>query len=97
MVKTGYKKVFTDREKLDQMLALRQVGWAESSLSLFFGTSKSSISDRLTKHKVPKPPRVYTIERFTIAIPGGDPRWRIMGGERTNLGRSYRDYLQMSN
>lgn len=94
MVQIGYKKIFSDPKKLEQMLNLRNAGWAESSLTYFFNCSKSSISERLDKHGVPKPAIVYTVESIVSKVlPQKDTRWRMMGGEKTNIGKSYKDYL----
>lgn len=91
----GGTKVFIDKEKFYQMVNLRRAGWAETSLSLLFDCKVPSISAKCKKFYIEPLGKVYTIERI---IDGVLPRnennlWRMSGGEKTCMGRSYKDYL----
>lgn len=94
MVKNGYRKVFADPQKLEQLITLRRVGWAETSLALFFGCGFPSVSTKLAKQRVPHPKKVFSIEIIASkVIPQAETRWRMSGGERICVGKSYDDYL----
>lgn len=88
------KKVFLDKEKLYQMINLRLNGIAVSSLALFFNVDRSSISYQCDKYLIEPNDEVYTLERIiSKVLPKPDLTFKVINGERINLGRSYKEYL----
>lgn len=63
----GNKKLFVDKSKLSQMLALRYSGYALTSLAILYNCDISSIRFWCDRFHV-KPKEVYTIERFLRQI-----------------------------
>lgn len=95
-MRKGDVKIFADRQKLFQMVNLRRIGWAETSLGMLFGCDRSSIKEQCQKYKINPLRNIYTIERIASkAMPfeRNKTDWRMIGGEKICLGRSYSDYL----
>lgn len=95
-MKKGNKKIFVrDKDLLSQMLALRYYGYALTSLANMFGCDRTSISHHCKMFHIRPVEQVYTIERIVSQIiPKEQPTtYKIVNGERINLGKSYAEYL----
>lgn len=95
-MRKGDVKIFADRQKLSQMVNLRRIGWAESSLALLFGCNIEPISTKCKRYRIKPLDNTYTFERIALkAMPVNEnkTRWRISGGENLCMGRSYKDYF----
>lgn len=77
------------------MLNLRIIGLSQASLGALFGVDKTSIRHHLTKYHLPKPEQVYSLERIiSDCLPKPvAATYKVVNGERINLGRDYKDYL----
>lgn len=88
--------VFKEKEKLYQMLNLRRAGISLTTLGLIFGVDRKSIEYHCNKYKIrPMGVDVYTIERIVHKVlpPIPQQTYRIVNGERINIGKSYAEYL----
>src|SRR5260221_11247967 len=94
-MRQGDKKTFIQKNKLYAMLNLRLNGLAMSSLALLFGVDRSSIAYQCEKYQIgPQDDSIYTIERIiSQIIPKQNIQYKIVNGEKINLGKSYKDYL----
>ncbi len=92
----GTHKVLHNKAKLYQMLNLRLMGFSLTSLAAIYGVDWTSIRHHTRYYQIPRP--INTINLFAIvsqAIPKQEPlTYKIVNGERINLGKSYKDYLQ---
>ncbi len=97
-MKKGQTTQFANKNRLEEMIKLRRNGLAESSLSLIFNVDKSTIRYHLKKYYITHPVEVYAVERIVgKTLPNStDPQWKVVGNERINLGRNYKDYLRLS-
>ena len=89
------KKLFLNKESLYTMINLRINGFAISSLALLFNCDPSSIRNQCDRYEIVPLDDIYTIERIihkTFPKPS-ESRWKIVDGERINLGKSYKEYL----
>lgn len=89
-------KIFQDREKLAEMLDLRLGGYSISALATLFKCDKSSIRYQCDKYNVEPPYKeVYAVERIASQVTSSAiGNWKIINGERVNMGKSYKEYLQ---
>lgn len=94
-MKLNGHKILNNKPKLYLMVNLRLIGLNQGSLGALFGVDKTSIRHHLRKYQVPKPEHVYNLERIiSEALPEPVPvTYKIVNGERINLGRSYKDYF----
>lgn len=60
-MKKGGKRIFNDKEALQEMLTLRNKGWSYTALSVRFNCDHSSILYQCRKHGVELPSKVPTI------------------------------------
>lgn len=106
-MRAGYKKIFNDEKKLQEMLDLRSQGWSFPKLGARYGCDHSSIIYQVKKHGVRvksellnqfqrsgyrKSCTIYpTVE---ISITESDKR---MGVVKMNQGKDYIDYLRELN
>lgn len=92
----GNTKLFThDKGKFYQMVNLRIIGVATSSLGLLFNCDRSSIESQLDKYFINPKEQIYTIERIVSnALPESkeDNRWIDMGERKINRGKTYAEY-----
>ena len=102
----GNKKIFRDKKLLTQMLNLRLNGLALSSLAWLFACDRDSITKQCQKYGI-EPHHVYSrvmldeegevimVERIVSAVlPKDNLTYKIVNGERINLGKSYAEYVR---
>ena len=90
------KKIFLDKAKLYQMVNLRLNGLSLTSLGYLFNCNLKSIEYQCDKYNVKPIDDTYTIERLVSKILRNkikEPTYKVVNGEKINLGRSYKDYL----
>lgn len=92
------KKVFLDTEKLLRMIALRRAGYATTTLAIIFGVDRSSIEYHCQRFSLKPEVQVYSLERIisdvlTTLNPQTEPTFKIVNGEKINLGKSYAEYM----
>ena len=107
-MKQGNKKLFLNKIILTQMLNLRLNGLALSSLAWIYNCDRDSISKQCAKYGIepdhiyhkfaaPAPHQVFLLERIVSQIlPKDGGNYKIVNGERINLGKSYKEYLAES-
>lgn len=92
------KKVFLNKEKLTEMLNLRINGYAIRSLATKYGVDTSSIRYQCDKYLInPMDEEVYDVGRIVSQVlPQPRQTYKIVSGEKINLGKSYTEYLEAS-
>lgn len=92
------RKIFLNKPLLYEMLNLRLSGWALTSLAFYYGCDFTSIKYQCIKYQVEPIEDVYTIERMIRQIiPKSLPlSYKIVNGEKINLGKSYKEYCKTS-
>lgn len=106
-MRQGDKKLFKDKVKLYQLINLRLNGMALSSLALMFSCDRDSVTKQIVKYGVIPShiyglenldiPEIFTIERIiTQVIPVNFANYKVVNGERINLGKSYKEYVAES-
>jgi hypothetical protein len=89
------KTIFKDRNKLDQLINLRIIGFSTETLACLFNVERTDLTYHFKKYKIEQPEVVYNIQRIVKEIiPKEENKWRIENGKRINLGKSYDDYLK---
>lgn len=95
-MKLGNKKTLVlHSPQFDQMVNLRLAGLSLISLAAIYGVDWTSVRHHVKYNKIPKPKEVYSLERIIAqAIPQAPKlTYKIVNGERINLGKSYKEYL----
>lgn len=99
-MKQGDKKLFLDRDKLTQMINLRRNGLTVTTLAIMFGCDYSSIRAQCDKYGiVPRVDVIYGIERIIAQIIPHyiqSKTFKVVNGEKINLGKSYAEYVTES-
>lgn len=92
-------KIFQDKDKLLEMLNLRIDGCSISFLAAYYHCDKSSIRFQCDKYNVePSDEKVYAVDRILVqTFPKVVGYWKEVNGERVNVGKSYKEYLQEAN
>lgn len=85
----SYARVFKNPVVLKEMIILRLQGWPLKELAFKYGCEHTSVRKACIRNglpnEVPLLPRPIIIFR---------PVYRDFDGERVNLGKSYREYLE---
>lgn len=97
-MRKGDKTIFSDKDKLLQLIALRRAGYATTTLAIIFGADRSSIDYHCQRFNLKPDRQVYTIERIISDVvlqlkPQENPTYKIVNGEKINLGKSYAEYI----
>jgi len=100
-MKTGQKTIFNNPATLLQMIALRRAGYATTTLAIMFGVDRSSIEYHCQRFSLKPDRQIYSLERIIADVlialnPPADPRFKIVNGERINLGKTYAEYMAES-
>jgi len=97
-MKKGQKTTFSNKNTLEEMVQLRRHGVAISSLAIIYGVDNSTIRWHLRRYYITNPNEVYSIERIVAKLlpSNSQPQWKVINGERINLGKSYKEYLGLS-
>lgn len=103
------KKIFLDKPTLYRMLNLRKTGLTVTTLAIMFNCDYSSIRAQCDKYGIEPleevwPERitggmVYGIERIIAEIIPHyqtQTNYKVVNGERINLGKSYAEYIAES-
>lgn len=77
------------------MLNLRRNGYALTTLSIMYNCDISSIRYQCDKYDIEPLDDVYTLERIISQVlpKQEEPQYKTVGGEKINLGKSYKEYL----
>lgn len=90
------RKIFLNKQKLWEMLNLRMNGYAISTLAIIYHCDMKAIRYQCDKYKITPPDNeLYAVERIvskTISKSIGN--WKFINGERINIGKSYKEYLE---
>ena len=95
----GNTKLFLDKQKLYQMLNLRRNGLTITTLAIMFDCDHTSIQAQCDKYGIHPIDEVYGIERIiaqVIPFYQSQLRFRLVCGEKINIGRSYKEYLSLT-
>lgn len=95
-MKTGNKKRFLDKNRLEDMFKLRRRGLSVYSLASIFSCDVSTIRYHLRKYCIDHPDEIYPIQRLVAkGLPAqiDDDKYKIVNGERINKGKTYKEYL----
>ena len=98
-MRQGDSKIFEmNKENLYRALNLRRIGWSFSSIATHYGCDRTTVENQCAKYGIVPGDVdvVYSIEtiiRDTMPEPPGS-QWVVIGGERINRGRSYKDYFK---
>lgn len=89
------KKLFLNKAKLGEMLYLRFTGFSLISLAALYNCDVMSIFHQCNKFHIEPLTEVYAIDRIIrhVLPPPPPPKWKIINGEKINLGRNYKEYL----
>lgn len=89
------KKIFLDKRKLTSLLNLRLNGFSLTSLAYLYSCDVMTILYRCRQHQVEPQDQVYDIQRIIkLVLPSPQPlTYKMVNGERINLGKSYKEYL----
>lgn len=98
MLKGNKKILIAHSPQFYQMLNLRLIGLSLTSLAGIYGVDWTTIRHHTQHFNIPKPAEVYNLEGIIAqAIPKAPKlTYKIVNGERINLGKSYREYLAQS-
>lgn len=108
MIKKSGTFVFSDKDKLIEMLALRRSGWTFESLAELYSCDRSSLRYQCRKYQIfphktrfhfnPHSLEVFDPKRIItsvlIEVYPIDTQWTIIDGEKINKGKSYAEYLE---
>ncbi len=95
-MKKGNKKIFLNKPRLYQMLNLRRNGLALTSLAVIYNCDRTSVAYHCKEYQIaPIDEEVYDLERIISQIlpKAPQPTFKIVNGERINLGKTYKEYL----
>ena len=98
-MRTGDTKIFLHKPTLYRMLNLRKTGLTVTTLAWMFNCDYSSIRAQCDKYSIVPMDEVYGIERIIAQIIPQyqtDPQYKVVNGEKINLGHSYAEYLALS-
>lgn len=93
------KKIFLDKPTLYRMLNLRKTGLTVTTLAFMFNCDYSSIRAQCDKYGIVPHDEIYGIERIIaqiIPLYLQETRYKVVNGEKINLGRSYAEYMAIS-
>lgn len=90
-----YKRVFDDKEKLQKMLVLRDVGWSYNALAIRFNVDHSSIIYQCQKHKelFNQPDKLTIYKKDALKE---KYKYKDLLNERICKGKNYAEYLKES-
>lgn len=86
MSNRNFKRVFKDRKELDRMLFMRQSGWVQPSLAIFFDVDHTSVFHWCEKMHVGK----ASIQSLSFSI----PKIVKLVGVKKSGPKTYAEYLQ---
>lgn len=94
-MKYGNHKVLNHKPTLYRMVNLRLNGLSMVSLGSLFGVDWTTIRHHCQIYKIPKPEQSYNIQAIIAQLIPKAPKvtYKIVNGEKINLGRSYKDYF----
>ena len=99
-MRQGDTKLFSDRDRLCQLVNLRLNGYASTSLAIIFNCHRSSVESQLQRYGILPLDTIYTIERIAANVlyhlVPPEPKWEEVDGARFSKGKSYADYLKES-
>lgn len=99
--------IFIDKNKLLEMLSLRQAGWTFVSLAELYNCDRTSLRYQCRKYMIFPPKKVFIknsnevfdpkriAHQIIIQLePSQVSNWVEVDGERVNTGMNYADYLK---
>ncbi len=102
-------RIFKDKEKLLEMLSMRRQGFTFSFLARMYKCDRTSLRYQCRKYQIFPEKTVYVrnnqsaeifnpnkiASRIILKIaPSFRSQWKVIDGERVNLGKSYKEYLK---